>query len=54
MSTILSTILKVLKKLLGNDVCTDLLFAHAFTGCDTTSRIFGVREKISVSKRHQE
>ena len=26
--------IKILKQLLGNDVCTDLLFAHAFTGCD--------------------
>jgi len=31
-----------LKQLLGEDVCTDLLFAHASTGSDTTSRIFGV------------
>ena len=45
--------IKVLKQLLGDDVCTDLLFAHAFTGCDTTSRIFGVGEKISVPKTHQ-
>ena len=36
----------VLKQLLGDDVCADLLFAHAFTGCDTTSRIFGVGKKI--------
>ena len=33
---------RVLKQFLGGDVCTRLLFAHAFTGSDTTSRIFGV------------
>ena len=43
---------RVLKQLLGEDVCTDLLFAHAFTGSDTTSRIFGVG-KNSVSENHQ-
>ena len=37
--------IKVLKQLLGDNVCTDLLFVHAFTGCDTTSRIFGVGKK---------
>jgi len=42
--------IKVLKQLLGDDVCTDLLFAHAFTGCDTTSRIFGVGKKFLCSK----
>jgi len=31
-----------LKQLLGEDICTDLLLVHAFTGSDTTSRIFGV------------
>jgi hypothetical protein len=31
--------------MLGDDLCTDLLFVHAFTGCDTTSRIFGIGKK---------
>ena len=31
----------VLKRLPGDDVCSDLLFIRAFSGCDTTSRIFG-------------
>jgi hypothetical protein len=42
--------IRVLKKLLGDDVCTDLLFVHAFTGCDTTSRIFGVGKKSVFQK----
>ena len=40
----------VLKRLLGDDVCSDLLFIHAFSGCDTTSRIFGVGKKSVVQK----
>ncbi|XP_041368125.1 uncharacterized protein LOC121382658 [Gigantopelta aegis] len=35
----------VLKQLLSDRVCVDLLFTHAFTGCDTTSRIFGIGKK---------
>ena len=42
--------IKILKQLLGNDVCTDLLFAHAFTGCDTTSRVFGIGKKTVFNK----
>ena len=37
--------INVLKHILGDDLCTDLLFVHAFTGCDTTSRIFGIGKK---------
>ena len=40
----------VLKRLLGDDVCSDLLFIHAFSGYDTTSRIFGVGTKSRVQK----
>src|SRR6218665_119506 len=42
--------IKVLKKLLGDDVCSDLLFAHAFSGCDSTSGIYGIGKK-SVFKK---
>ena len=42
--------LTVLKHLPGDDVCSDLLFIHAFSGCDTTSRIFGVGKKSVVQK----
>lgn len=41
--------IKRLKAILG-DLCSQLLFVHAFTGCDTTSRIFGVGKK-SVFQR---
>ena len=40
----------VLKRLLCDDVCSDMLFIHAFSGCDTTSRIFGVGKKSVVQK----
>ena len=40
----------MLKRLLGDDVCSDMLFIHAFSGCDTTSRIFGVGKKSVVQK----
>ena len=40
----------VLKRLLCDDVCSDLLFIHAFSGCDTTSRIYGVGKKSIVQK----
>ena len=38
--------IKILKQLFGTDICSVLLFAHAFSGSDTTSRIFG---NISLS-----
>ena len=31
-------------------ICSHLLFLHAFTGCDTTSRIFGVEKKSALMK----
>ena len=34
--------IKILKQLFGTDICSVLLFAHAFSGSDTTLRIFGV------------
>lgn len=37
--------IKALKQLLGDEICSDLLFAHAFSGSDTTSRVFGVGKK---------
>ena len=42
--------IKVLKRLLGDDVCSDLLFAHAFSRCDTILRIFGVGKKSVFQK----
>src|SRR5688572_4728875 len=42
--------IKVLKQLLGDDVCSDLLFTHAFSGCDSTSGIYGVGKKSVFQK----
>ncbi|KAL2082773.1 hypothetical protein ACEWY4_022591 [Coilia grayii] len=39
-----------IKLVLGHEVCSQLLFLHAMTGCDTTSRIFGVGKKIALQK----
>ena len=39
-----------LKEILGHDMCSQLIFIHAVTGCDTTSRIFGVGKKTAVQK----
>ena len=45
--------INILKQLLGDDVCLNLLFAHALSGCDTISQIFGVGKK-SVFRRDVE
>lgn len=42
--------IKVIKQVLGEAACNDLLFLHAFTGCDSTSRVFGIGKK-SVFQR---
>ena len=42
--------IKLLKRLISDDICSDLLFVHAFSGCDTTSRIFGVGKKSVFNK----
>jgi len=42
--------IKVLKRILGDDVCCDMLFAHAFSGCDTTLAIFGIGKKAIFHK----
>ena len=34
--------IKLLKERLGVEMCRHILFAHAITGCDTTSRIHGI------------
>ena len=39
-----------LKIVLGEELCSQLLFLHAYTGCDTTSRIFGVGKKSVFHK----
>ena len=42
--------IRVLKDLLGDQICRNLLFVHAFTGCDTSSRIFGIGKKSVFQK----
>ena len=39
-----------LKIVLGEELCSQLLFLHAYTGCDTTSKIFGVGKKSVFHK----
>ena len=39
-----------MKQVLGSDLCSQLLFIHAFTGCDTTSRIYNVGKKSAFQK----
>ena len=38
-----------LRDKIGHEICDGLLFAHAFSGCDTTSRIFGIG-KLKIMK----
>ncbi len=40
----------LLKEKLGDDVCSHLLFVHAYTGCDSTLRIFGIGKKLAFQK----
>ena len=38
------------KKILGNDICSNLLFLHTFTGCDSTSSIYGIGKASAFKK----
>ena len=42
--------IKLLKEALGDDECDELLFIHAYSGCDLTSRIFGIGKKSAFQK----
>jgi len=42
--------INTLKECLGQQLCSQLLFIHAFTGCDTTSRIFGMGKRTLFQK----
>jgi hypothetical protein len=35
---------------LGTTICSSILFSHAFHGCDTTSRLYGIGKNKAVSK----
>ena len=36
--------------MLGDQICDNLLFAHVLLGCDTTSRVFGIRKPGGLKK----
>ena len=42
--------IKVLKQVFVEAVCNDLLFLHAFTGCDSVSRVFGIGKKYGFKQ----
>ncbi|KXJ04925.1 hypothetical protein AC249_AIPGENE19089, partial [Exaiptasia diaphana] len=42
--------MKKVKAELGEDVCNNIFFIHAFLGCDTTSRIFGIGKGVTLKK----
>ena len=42
--------IKAMKEILKMEICDRLLFVHAITGCDTTSRIFGIGKKSVLQK----
>jgi len=42
--------IKVVKQVLGEAVCSDLLFLHAFTGCYSVSRVFGIGKKLGFQR----
>ena len=35
---------KSVKEKLGQEICRHILFIHAISGCDTTSRLYGIAE----------
>ena len=42
--------IKKTKVLLGDNICRMLPFLHSVTGCDTTSRMFGVGKGVALKK----
>ena len=40
----------LLKEKLGDDICNHFLFVYACTGCDSTSRTFGIGKKLAFRK----
>ena len=42
--------IKAMKEILKVEICDRLLLVHAITGCDTTSRIFGIGKNKSSKK----
>ena len=42
--------IKQTKSALGPDTCSNILFVHAFLGCDTTSRVNGIGKAQSMKQ----
>lgn len=42
------------KCFLGEDICHLLPFLHSLTGCDSTSRLFGIGKGITLKRLNQE
>ena len=42
--------IKETKELLGPNTCRLLPFIHALTGCDTTSRVYGISKGAALKK----
>ena len=42
--------IKKVQQVLGSDMCDGILFVHAISGCDTTSRMFSVGKNQSLKK----
>ena len=42
--------IKATKERLGPEICSHILFMHAFLGCDTTSHLYGIGKGTSLKK----
>ena len=40
--------IKFIRESLGNEICDNILFGHAFVGCDTTSKPFGIGKTVTL------
>ena len=39
-----------MQRVLGDQICDNLLFTHVLLGCDTTSRVFGIGKPVALKK----
>lgn len=46
--------IKYVQTILGRNACTNLLFAHAILGCDTTSRVFSLGKGLALKYIHSD
>ena len=45
--------ISILQQELDNNLCKSLLFIHAISGCDTTSRPYGIGKTSAMNKYHE-